>query len=329
MSNAKRIRQLLLLSPLILMTGPALSDSSTAAYPTKQIKLVVPYPPGGSADVLARLLGQRLHTALGQPVVVDNRPGAGTAIGAKAVAQSPADGYTLLIGTVSSHAMNPALMSNVGYDPVRDFTAIAPLATIPFVLLASPKLAVNSLQELIDLAKRQPGKLNFSSAGIGTSNHLAGEMLNSVAKIQLAHIPYKGSAPALGGLLGGQVDLMFDLILTTVPHVKSGTVRALVITDLQRSPLLPDVPTVREAGMPALELSAWFGLFGPRDLPPDVSVRLAREVGKILEMPEFQERLRALGASALAMSQSQFANFVVSERDRWAQIIKASSITAD
>lgn len=329
MLSAKIIRQMLMLMPLILMTGPALSDSVTASYPNKPIRLVVPYPPGGSADVLARLLGQRLNTALGQPVVVENRPGAGTAIGAKAVVQSPADGYTLLLGTVSSHAMNPALISNVGYDPVKDFTAITPLATIPFVLLASPKLAVNSLPELIELARKQPGKLNFSSAGVGTSNHLAGEMLNSVAKIQLAHIPYKGSAPALSGLLGDQVDLMFDLILTTVPHVKSGAVRALVITDLQRSPLLPDVPTVAEAGMPALALSAWFGLFGPRDLPADISGRLAREVGKILEIPEFQERLRALGASAMTMSQNQFANFVANERDRWAQVIKSSSIKID
>jgi tripartite-type tricarboxylate transporter receptor subunit TctC len=329
MSSAKFFRQLLMLSPLVLMTGPAISDSSSASYPTKPIRLVVPYPPGGSADVLARVLGERLSTAVGQPVVVENRPGAGTAIGAKAVAQSPGDGYTLLIGTVSSHAMNPALTTNIGYDPVRDFKAIASLATIPFVLLASTKLAVNSLPDLIDLAKRQPGKLNFSSAGSGTSNHLAGEMLNSVARIQLAHIPYKGSAPALSGLLGGQVDLMFDLVVTTVPHVKAGAVRALAITAQQRSPLLPEVPTVSEAGMPALELSAWFGLFGPRDLPADVSDKLAREVGKILEMPEFQDRLRGLGASTLAMSPVQFSNFVVSERDRWAQVIKASSIKAD
>lgn len=326
MFSAKFIRWLLMLSPLVLIAGPAIADSS---YPTKPVRLVVPYPPGGSADVLARMLGQRLDTVLGQPVVVDNRPGAGTAIGARVVAQSPADGYTLLIGTVSSHAMNPALMKDIGYDPVRDFTAIAPLATIPFVLLASTKLPVSSLQELIDLAKRQPGKLNFSSAGSGTSNHLAGEILQSAAKIRLAHIPFKGSAPALSALVGGQVDLMFDLVVTTVPHVKSGAVRALAITAHQRSPLLPEVPTVSEAGMPALELSAWFGFFGPRDLPVDVNDKLAREVGKILEIPEFQDRLRRLGATVLAMSPVQFANFVASERDRWAKVIKASSIIAN
>lgn len=329
MSSAKFFRQLLVLSPLFLMTSYALSDTSSASYPNRPIRLVVPYPPGGSADVLARVLGQRLTTALGQAVVVENRAGAGTAIGANAVAQSPADGYTLLIGTVSSQAINPALMSNVGYDPIRDFTAVAPLATIPFVLLASPKLTVGSLADFVDLAKRQPGKFNFSSAGNGTSNHLAGELLNSVAKIRLAHIPFRGSAPALNALLGGQVDLMFDLVVTAVPHVKAGTVRALAITAHQRSPLLPEVPTVGEAGMPSLELSAWFGLFGPRDLPAEVSDRLAREMAKILETPKFQEQLRGLGASALAMSPAQFASFVASERDRWAEVIKTSAIKPD
>ena len=326
MLSARLFRQLLTLLPFLLVAGPALSD---ATYPNKPIKLIVPYPPGGSADTLGRLLGQRLNSALGQPVMIENRPGAGTAIGAKAVAQSLPDGYTLLLGTVSSHAMNPALMSSVGYDPVRDFTAITPLATIAFVLLASPKLGANSLQDLITLAKREPGKLNYSSAGIGTSNHLAGEMLNSVAKIQLTHVPYKGSAPALNGLLGGQVDLMFDLVLTAVPYVKSGAMRGLVITDHQRSPLLPEVPTVGEQGMPAMELSAWFGLFGPSNLPADIRDRLAKEVGKILEIPDFQERLRSLGALPMAMSPSQFANFVASERDRWAQVIKAAAIKVE
>lgn len=325
MFSAKRVCQLLLLFPLVLLSGAAVSDAASD-YPSKPVKLVVPYPPGGSADVLARLVGQHLNTALGQPVVVENKPGAGTAIGAKAVAQSASDGYTLLVGTVSSHAMNPALMSNIGYDPVTDFTAISPLATIPFVLLAHPKVAANSLPELVDLAKRQPGKLNFSSAGNGTSNHLAGALLNSVAQIQLAHIPYKGSAPALNGLLGGQVDLMFDLVVTCVPHVKTGAVKPLAITASQRSQLLPDVPTVAEAGMPALELSAWFGLFGPRDLPADVSSRLARELAKIMEKPEFQDRLQALGASTMPLPAAQFPKFVASERDRWAQVIKASGM---
>ena len=312
----------------LMLSGQAISQPASA-YPGKPIRLVVPYPPGGAADVLVRVLGQRLTTALGQPVVVENRPGAGTAIGAKAVAQSPADGYTLLIGTVSSHAINPALTSDIGYDPVRDFTAIAPLAMIPFVLMAHPNLAVKSLPELIELAKREPGKLNYASAGNGTSNHLAGEMLNAAAKVRITHIPYKGSAPALNGLLGGQVDLMFDLIVTAVPQAKAGTLRALAITAKQRSALLPDVPAVGELGLPALELSAWFGLFGPRDLPAGISEKLSREVSLILKNPEFIERLGSLGASAMMMSQGQFNDFVLGERERWMQVIKSSNIKAD
>lgn len=317
------IRHLVILTLCVLMTSPAISNAAEPSYPTKTVRLVVPYPPGGSADILGRLLGQRLTDALGQPVIVENRPGAGTAIGARMVAQSPADGYTLLIGTVSSHAMNPAQNSEVGYDPIRDFTAIAPVAMIPFVLIARPTLPVNSLQELIALAKREPGKLNYSSAGNGTSNHLAGEILGSAAKIQITHIPYKGSAPALVGLLGGQVDFMFDLILTAVPHVKAGTLRALAITAPQRSPLLPEVPTVGEAGMPALELSAWFGLFGPRDVPVGISQKIAREVGQILQNQEFRDRLSSLGASPLVLPSGQsFGDFVSSERDRWARVVK-------
>ncbi|MCL4182527.1 MAG: tripartite tricarboxylate transporter substrate binding protein [Burkholderiaceae bacterium] len=320
----------LLLSLVVLVAGLGTpTQSFSSSYPTKPIRLVVPYPPGGSADVLARVLGQQLSLSLDQPVVVENKPGAGTAIGAKAVAQSPADGYTLLIGTVSSHAMNPALTKNIGYDPVGDFTAIAPLASIPFVLLAQPKLPVRSLPELIELARQQPGKLNYSSAGNGTSNHLAGEMLNMAAKVRIVHIPYKGSAPALNGLLSGEVELMFDLLTTAAPHVKAGSARALAITTQQRSPLLPDVPAVGELDMRALELSAWFGLFGPRDLPADVREVLGREVGKIVESAGFRERLQGLGASPMNLTPRQFNDFVVNERDRWSQVIKAASIGTD
>jgi len=323
------MRNALVLS-LLLVTGlGAPGQSFPASYPTKPIRLVVPYPPGGSADVLARALGQQLSASLGQPVIVDNKPGAGTAIGAKAVATSPGDGYTLLIGTVSSHAMNPALRKDVGYDPVGDFTAIAPLASIPFVLLANPKVPVSSLQEVIELARQQPGKLNYSSAGAGTSNHLAGETLKMAAKVQIVHVPYKGSAPALNALLGGEVELMFDLLATAAPHVKAGSARALAITAERRSPLLPDVPAVSELGMRSLELSAWFGLFGPRDLPADVTALLGREVARIVESPEFRERLQGFGASPMNLAPGQFNEFVVSERDRWASVIKAASIRTD
>lgn len=319
----------LALTLLAATTSLPAAGQSSSTYPTKAIRLVVPYPPGGSADVLARGLGERLSATLGQPVVVENKPGAGTAIGTRLVAQSPADGYTLLIGTVSSHAMNPALISDIGYDPIQDFTAVAPLATIPFVLLTNPKVPATSFREMIDLARRNPGKLNYSSAGNGTSNHLAGEMLKAAAGVRIVHIPYRGSAPALQALLGGEVDLMFDLVVTAVPHVRSGRARALAITSEKRSSLLPDVPTVAEVGMPSLGLSAWFGLFAPRDLPVAVRDQLTREVSQIVESVAFQERLQGLGASPMKQTAAQFNEFVVNERDRWAKLIKAASIKAD
>lgn len=325
----KRVLRCVALTLLAVTTSLPAADQPSSSYPTKAIRLVVPYPPGGSADVLARALGERLGASLGQPVVVENKPGAGTAIGTKLVAQSPADGYTLLMGTVSSHAMNPALTSNIGYDPIQDFTAVAPLAAIPFVLLTNPNLSAASFKEVVELARENPGKLNFSSAGNGTSNHLAGEMLNAAASVKILHIPYRGSAPALQALLGGEVDLMFDLVATAVPHVKSGRARALVITAKNRSPLLPDVPTVAELGMPSLELSAWFGLFGPRNLPTGIREQLTHEVSQVVESARFQERLHSLGASPLIQTTAQFNDFVVLERDRWAKLIKAASIRAD
>lgn len=326
MNRALRVAALTLLA--VTTSFPAAGQPSLP-YPTKAIRLVVPYPPGGSADVLARALGERLGASLGQTVVVENKPGAGTAIGARLVAQSPADGYTLMIGTVSSHAMNPALTSNIGYDPIQDFTAVAPLATIPFVLLTNPKVPAASFKEVIALARQSPGKLNFSSAGNGTSNHLAGEMLKAAAGLRIVHIPYRGSAPALQALLGGEVDLMFDLVATAVPHVKSGRARALVITAETRSPLLPDVSTVAELGMPSLELSAWFGVFGPRDLPTGIRERLAREVSQVVESAAFQDRLQGFGAAPLKQTAAQFNDFVVRERERWAKLIREASIKAD
>jgi len=326
MNRALRVAALTLLA--VTTSFPAAGQPSLP-YPTKAIRLVVPYPPGGSADVLARALGERLGASLGQTVVVENKPGAGTAIGARLVAQSPADGYTLMIGTVSSHAMNPALTSNIGYDPIQDFTAVAPLATIPFVLLTNPKVPAASFKEVVALARQSPGKLNFSSAGNGTSNHLAGEMLKAAAGLRIVHIPYRGSAPALQALLGGEVDLMFDLVATAVPHVKSGRARALVITAETRSPLLPDVSTVAELGMPSLELSAWFGVFGPRDLPTGIRERLAREVSQVVESAAFQERLQGFGAAPLKQTAAQFNDFVVRERERWAKLIREASIKAD
>lgn len=291
-------------------------------FPSKQIRLVVPYPPGGSADILARTLGQQVSTSTGQPVVIDNRPGAGTAIGARDVAAAPADGYTIMLGTVSSHAMNPVITPGVGYDPIRDFTPVTPVASIPFVLVVHPSVPARSIREFLDLAKAQPGKLTFASAGTGTSNHLAGELLKSMADIDMLHVPYKGSAPALTDLLGGRVTAMFDLLLTAMKHVNAGSVRPLAVTSTSRSPLLPAVPTFIEAGLPQYEVSAWFGIFAPAKAPAEAVERLNTEFRRAVRAPDVALRLEGLGATPLDSSAEEFTRFVRAEYDKWSRVIK-------
>jgi tripartite-type tricarboxylate transporter receptor subunit TctC len=291
------------------------------AYPSRPITLVVPYPPGGSADILARTVGAELGKRLGQPVVIDNRGGAGTAIGTKIVAGAAPDGYTLLLGTVSSQAINPA-MNNVAYDPLKDFTAVSPLASIPFVLVANPDAKIDSVAALIAQAKAKPDGLGYASAGPGTSNHLAGELLASEASIRLFHVPYKGSAPALNDVIAGVVPLMFDLQATTLPYLKSGKLKALAVTTRTRSSLLPDVPTMIESGVPGYEVSAWFGLFAPAGLPTPILDRLNGEVTAILKTPEMTARLRELGAEPESSDPAAYAVYARNETGKWADIIK-------
>jgi tripartite-type tricarboxylate transporter receptor subunit TctC len=301
------------------------SAPSTAPYPDRPITLVVPYPAGGSADVLARAIGQKLGERLGQTVVVDNRGGAGTAIGARWVARAPADGYTLMIGTVSSQAINPA-MNKVGYDPVADFTAVAPIASIPFVLVANPALRGSTLAEVIALAHARPGELSYASAGIGTSNHLAGELLASQARIKLLHVPYKGSAPALNDVLGGIVPLMFDLQATALPQIEAGKLKPIAVTSRERSALLPDVPTMIESGLPGYEVSAWFGLFAPAGLPKAVGDRLGTEVSAIVKSAEMQKRLRELGADPDTTAPDEYAAYVKVEVGKWAATVRNAGL---
>jgi tripartite-type tricarboxylate transporter receptor subunit TctC len=299
------------------------------AYPTKPIRFIVPFPPGGSADILARAIGQKAGEGLAQPLVVDNRPGAGTAIGAEALAKSPPDGYSIMIGTVSSHAINPALNPKLPYDPLRDFTPISLVATIPFAMIVHPSVPAKSVQEFVALARAKPGSLNYSSAGNGTSNHLAGELLKSMAGIDIVHIPYKGSAPALNDLLAGQVSLMFDLVLTAAPHIKSGAVRGLAVTSAKRSSALPDLPTVAESGVPGYEVSAWFGIFAPAGVSQPVVQRLNAEFIKALEQPDLRQRLASQGAEPLSSTPSEFSAYLRSEIDKWAKVVKASGMKVD
>jgi tripartite-type tricarboxylate transporter receptor subunit TctC len=285
----------------------------------------VPYPPGGSADVLARAVGQKLGERLGQPVVVENKAGAATAIGAKAVARAPADGYTLLLGTVSSQAINPA-MNKVGYDPVADFVPVAPLASIPFVFVANPAVPVSSVADVVALAKSKPGELAYASAGPGTSNHLAGELFASEAKIKLLHVPYKGSAPALNDVLAGHVPLMFDLQATSMAHIQGGKLKPLAVTTRERSSLLPNVPTMAEAGVPGFEVSAWFGLFAPAGVPQPIVERLNADVTAILKSPEMQKQLHDLGAEPELGTPAQYASFAKAEAAKWAQTVKGAGL---
>ncbi|VTU38039.1 Argininosuccinate lyase [Variovorax sp. PBS-H4] len=295
------------------------------AYPSHPVTMVVPYPAGGSADILARTLGQKLAERLGQPVVIDNRAGAGTAIGARHVAGTPADGYTLLMGTVSSQAINPA-MNKVGYDPVKDFTPVAPLASIPFVLVAHPSFAGKSVADVIAQAKAKPGELSYASAGLGTSNHLAGELLASAAGIRLLHVPYKGSAPALNDVVAGHLPLMFDLQATALPYVQSGKLKALALTGRTRSALLPDVPTAIESGLPGYEVSAWFGVFAPAGLATPVLERLNSDINAVLKAPEMQKRLQELGAEPEQGSAQAFAEFTRNEAAKWSAVVKKAGL---
>ena len=262
-------------------------------------------------------------------MVVENRPGAGTAIGTEALAKSAPDGYAIMIGTVSSHAINPALNPKLPFDPARDFTPVSLVATIPFAMIVHPSVPAKTVQEFVALARAKPGTLNYSSAGNGTSNHLAGELLRSMTGIDIVHIPYKGSAPALSDLLAGQVSLMFDLVLTAAPHVKSGAARGLAVTGAQRSSVLPDLPTVAESGLPGYEVSAWFGIFAPAGVPQPAVQRLNAEFVKALREPDLRQRLASQGAEPLTSTPDEFAAYLRSEIDKWAKVVKAAGMKVD
>jgi tripartite-type tricarboxylate transporter receptor subunit TctC len=265
--------------------------ASAQNYPNKPIRLVVPFPAAGTTDILAREVGQRLSVTLGQPVVIDNRPGAGGNIGADIVAKSAPDGYTLLMATVGTHAINASLYSNMPYDHIKDFTPVVLVAGVPNVLEVTPSLPVKTVADLIKLAKEKPGQINFASSGNGTSIHLSGELFKSMAGVDMTHVPYKGSAPALVDLVGGQVQVMFDNVPSSIEQIKAGKLRAVAVTSAQRSPALPDVPTIAESGLPGFEASAWFGIVAPAGTPAAVVNRINADVNQWLHTPQAEEKL--------------------------------------
>ena len=308
-------------------TGDALSQAP--AYPTRPIRLVVPFPPGGATDILARDVAQKLTEAWGQSVVVDNRPGAGGNIGAELVAKAAPDGYTLLMGTVGTHAINASLYAKMPYDHIRDFAPVILVASVPNVLEVNPALPVNSVAELIAYAKANPGKLNFASSGNGTSIHLSGELFKVMAGVQMTHVPYKGSAPAVADLISGQVQLMFDNLPPSLPQIKAGKLRALAVTSSARAPALPDVPTVAEAGLPGFEASSWFGVLAPAGTPPAIVARLNAEIAKWLATPEAKERLSKQGADAAGGSPEDFVKHIAAETAKWSKVVKDSGAKID
>ena len=295
-------------------------------FPTKPVRIIVPFPPGGTTDILARDLGQQLGQKWGVPTIVDNKAGASGTIGSEQVVRSAPDGYTLLL-TATHHVINPSLRNNLPYDTKRDFTPLALIATSPNVLLATPTFPAQNVSDLIRMAKEKPGTLSFASTGIGGANHLAGELFKSMAGVDMVHVPYKGAAPAMNDLLGGQIPLMFDSVPTVLQYVKSGRLKALGVTSLKRVPQLPDVPTIDEAGVKGFEAMAWFGLYGPAGLPPELTKKIAADVGEALRSPELREKFGKLGVDPGMSTQPEFAVFVNAEMDKWAQVIKRAKIT--
>jgi len=298
-----------------------------ADYPDKPVRLIVPYPPGGTADILARDLGARLGDELGQTVVIENRAGAGTAIGARHVAAAEPDGYTLFLGTSTSHVMNPAVNpQGVGYDPVGDFTPLAAIGEVSYAIVTRPDRGIASFQDLLTQAAHGGRVLSYASAGQGSANHLAGELLANLANIQLLHVPYKGSAPALNDVLAGQVDFMFDLTTTSQAHIQSGRLRALAVTAPDRVLALPDVPTTAEQGKPELVVTSWFGVFAPAGLPAEVEEKLAASLQKVLAEDENRANLARHGLTILPLVAADFGAFVRRDLGYWQGVVRAADV---
>jgi tripartite-type tricarboxylate transporter receptor subunit TctC len=334
-------RNLLQLSVQVAVLGAAAltglhAQAQAQAWPAKPVRIVVPFAPGGTTDILARAMAPELTKAFGQTFFVDNKAGAGGNLGADIVAKSANDGYTLLMGTVGTHGINRALYNKLPFDPIKDFAPITVVAGVPNVMVVNAETAkarnINTVADFIAYAKANPAKLNMASSGNGTSIHLAGELFKSMSGTFMVHFPYKGSGPALLDLLGGSMDVMYDNLPSSIPHIKSGKLKALAVTSSQRSAALPDVPTVEEAGGPSMkgyEASSWFGLLAPAGTSPEVVSRIQQEVAKALNSPAVKEKLLSQGAIPGGNTPADFAKFIDAEHKKWAQVVKASGAKVD
>ena len=310
---------------IALSAVPALADT----YPNKPIRLIVPFPASGATDLLARAIAQKVGTNMGQQIVVDNRPGAGGAIGSDMAAKAPADGYTLLIATTSTHSIGPYINPRLPYNTETDFTPISQVAIATNVLVVPNSLPVKNVKELIDYAKKHPGELNYASSGNGTVVHLTAEAFKAQAGVFITHIPYRGTALAVPDLISNKVQILFDSIVSGLPHVKDGKLKALAVTSLKRSPLAPEIPTVSESGLPGFESDTWFGIYGPKQMPAELVNRLNAEFNKAIQSPDVKERLGKLGAEPVGGTPAQFATMVKKDSARWGKLIKDRKITVE
>jgi tripartite-type tricarboxylate transporter receptor subunit TctC len=316
------------ITAIALLALAWMSGAVAQAYPTKPVRMIVAVPPGGPADTLARLVGPRLSEALGQTVVIDNRPGANGIIAYETAARSTPDGYTF-VAVAAGVAINPSLYRKVPYDPIKDFAPITLGITVPNILVVHPSVKAGSVKELVALAKATPGKLTFASAGNGTSGHLALELFRLTTAIDVIHVPYKGGGPALADVMGGQVQALFSIALAATPQVKAGRLRALAISSANRSPVAPDLPTIAELGLPGFEVVGWFGWLAPAKTPPGIVDRLHTEIVKVLAMPEVKQRLLSQSTEPVGNSPAQFAAFIKSEHAKWGKVIRDANVRID
>jgi tripartite-type tricarboxylate transporter receptor subunit TctC len=322
--NPIRRRVLLALAPALALAP--LAASADDAWPSKPVRIVVPFAAGGTSDVLARTLGERLQAALKQTIVIENKAGAGGVIGADSVAKAAPDGYTFLLGTIASHAINPALMPKMPYDAAKDFAPVMLLGSISNVLLVGQNQPYKNVKELIAAAKARPGEIAFASAGQGSSQHMSGETFKLLTGADITHVPYKGSAPAIQDVIGGQVPMSFETVTVALPHIQGGKVRALAVTSATRSKVLPDVPTMQEAGVPGFDVASWQAFYAPAGTPPAIVARLNAELQKIIATPEMKARMDALGLDYHPNTPAQFAEFGHKELVKWAKIVKDGNV---
>lgn len=323
------MRRLAILTGAALLLNAASAFSQSDAYPVRPVRFIVPLPPGGGADLVARVVAERLSKNLNQQVLVDNRAGGGTVIGADLAAKSAPDGYTLLLGTATTHAINSSLVKKLPYDPIKDFAPISLVAVLPQIIVAHPSLPANTLPELIALARKRPGEILFASTGNGSANHLGAEMLKSVAKLNMVHVPYKGAGPSVTDLLAGQTQYMFSTIPPVLPHVKASRLKALAVAHSKRSALLPQLPTTAEGGAPGVEASSWNGVLTRAGTAQAIVTRLHSELSAIMHQTELRERLAAAGVEPMLNTPDEFAKYIASETARYAKVIASSGARID